>query len=130
MITEILLATLVNIKSVAETVAGIGLVMGFFFLGIFKFVPENDWEEKQRQNCKNVSNLLLIIGCISLPFVVIPTMNDLWRVRIGLIKLELSSEENIQKAGDEIQRIGQRLECKYLGGCEKEKVEATGSAND
>lgn len=60
------------------------------------------------------------VALIFLLIAVTPTVNDIWRIRIGLIKLELSSPENINKASDEIQRIGEKLECKYLG-CDKEK---------
>ena len=50
----------------------------------------------------------------------IPDVNDLWRARIALVKLELASSENIQKSTEEIARIARRLECKYLG-CKEEK---------
>ena len=50
----------------------------------------------------------------------IPDVNDLWRARIALVKLELASTENVQKGTEEIARIARRLECKYLG-CEEEK---------
>jgi hypothetical protein len=50
----------------------------------------------------------------------IPDVNDLWRARIALVKLELASTENVQKGTEEIARIARRLECKYLG-CKEEK---------
>jgi len=50
----------------------------------------------------------------------IPDVDDLWRARIALLKLELASPENAQKGIEEIARIARKLECKYLG-CEEEK---------
>lgn len=50
----------------------------------------------------------------------IPTIDDIWKVRIGVLKLQLASPQNIQKGAEEIARIGHRLECQYLG-CEEEK---------
>lgn len=58
---------------------------------------------------------------IFLPILFFPTIDDIWRVRIGLIKIQLASPENIQKGADVIERIGQKLECKYLGCDEKKK---------
>jgi hypothetical protein len=47
-------------------------------------------------------------------------MGNLWEVRIGLIKLELASPQNVQASVEEITRIGKKLECKYLG-CDESK---------
>jgi len=47
-----------------------------------------------------------------------PGPDDLWKIRISLIKYQLASPENVKKASDEIIQIGKKLECKYLG-CEK-----------
>lgn len=57
---------------------------------------------------------------ISIALACIPSVNDIWKVRIGLIKLQLASPENIQKGAEEITRIGKKLECRYLG-CDEEK---------
>ena len=52
---------------------------------------------------------------ISAALAALPGPEKLWKVRIGLIKLQLASPENIQKGADVIERIGAKLECKYLG---------------
>lgn len=57
--------------------------------------------------------LCLVLGCI-------PSVSEIWKVRIGLIKLQLSSPENIAKGVETIEHIGKKLECKYLG-CKEEK---------
>lgn len=45
----------------------------------------------------------------------IPTINDLWKVRIALIKYHLAAPDNFKQTTDTIERIGKKLECKYLG---------------
>ena len=50
-----------------------------------------------------------------------PSINDVWLMRIALIKYQLASPENISKATDEITRIGHLLECKYIGCNDKEE---------
>lgn len=60
--------------------------------------------------------LTLIFSFIGLA----PTADDLWKVRISLIKLELASPENVKKSVIEISRIAEKLECKYLG-CDNKK---------
>jgi hypothetical protein len=64
---------------------------------------------------------VVALGCGAV-LAAIPDVNDLWRARIALVKLELASPENVQKGTEEIARIARRLECKYLG-CEEEKKE-------
>lgn len=44
----------------------------------------------------------------------IPNVNELWKVRIGLIKLEMASPENVKSGVEVIERVGRELECKYL----------------
>lgn len=56
--------------------------------------------------------IFTILACI-------PTVDSIWKVRIGLIKLQLASPANVQKSANVIERIGHELECKYLG-CEQE----------
>lgn len=48
----------------------------------------------------------------------IPDVDDLVKVRIALIKYQLASPGNVKEATDTIERIGKKLECKYLG-CDK-----------
>ncbi len=56
-----------------------------------------------------------IVACV-------PSVDQIWKIRIGLIKLQLASPENLQKGTDEIQRIAKKLECKYVGCDDKEKA--------
>jgi len=61
---------------------------------------------------------LIIFGLLS----AVPTIDDIWKTRIALIKFRLASPENVNKGVDEIARIARKLECKYIG-CEKTVVE-------
>lgn len=51
-------------------------------------------------------------------FAALPSIDDIWRVRISLVKLQLASPNNIEKGTEAIERIAKKLECKYLG-CDK-----------
>lgn len=53
-------------------------------------------------------------------FASLPNMDQIWHARIALIKFELASPKNIEGASETIERIGKRLECKYLG-CDEAK---------
>ena len=62
----------------------------------------------------------LVLGLMLLPFCLIPRPEDLLSLRISLIKYELSSPENIERGVETIEKIGKKLECKYLG-CDEKK---------
>ena len=62
--------------------------------------------------------LLLLI--ISLPLGSLPSITDLWKVRVGLIKFQLALPENIKAGSETIERIAHKLECQYVG-CEEKK---------
>lgn len=68
---------------------------------------------------KRVLKIASVTFLITIAPAILPSLNQLWKVRISLIKLELSSETNIKKSVETIERIGKKLECKYLG-CKKE----------
>ena len=55
----------------------------------------------------------IFIFCFSISSM--PNVNDLWKIRIGLLKYSLASEENVSKGVSEIKRIADKLEKKYLG---------------
>jgi hypothetical protein len=55
-----------------------------------------------------------LLGCV-------PTVDDVWKTRIALVKYHLAAPENVQAATETIERLGKKLECKYLGGCEETK---------
>lgn len=70
-------------------------------------------------------------GVVLLPLVFIaclPSIEDMWKIRLALLKYNLASPENVTKGSEEISRIAKKLECKYLGGCE-ETIHASKNAN-
>lgn len=53
-------------------------------------------------------------------FGLLPTHNRILRVKVAKIKNEAVTSENVDSAVDTIERLGKKLECKYLG-CEEKK---------
>jgi hypothetical protein len=94
------------------------IVGGFYIFPGIPFVCdiEDDFAKKYLAQAYRI----LIPAFISLLIVCIPSVEDVWKVRIGLVKLQLASPENIQKSTEVIERLGKKLECKYLG-CEDKK---------
>jgi hypothetical protein len=110
---EFALALFSNLKSAAHSllfVVGIGSFFALFYLSV---------NEAWRQVRPYLAGYILGVGCLP-ALSVIPSVDDLWKVRIGLIKLELASPENLKGAAEVIERIGRKLECKYIG-CDEEK---------
>lgn len=68
-----------------------------------------------------IKNYSITLFILTLFIAIAPSPFDLWKIRISLIKLELSSPENVKSSVEEISRIGKKLECKYLGCETKEK---------
>lgn len=120
---EILLAVLENIKVALAIIATL-LALGCIGVGIRIFVETGctyDEESKARlEKAKGLWPKLVLAATIIGLFQIVPSLSDIWKVRIGLIKYKLASPENIVKATDEITRIGHELECKYLD-CPKPK---------
>lgn len=112
MTTEFLLALFQNIKTLifVSCIAGVVLII---ILLMTYFDNNDNWKKEWAEKIAS----FLFFGCL---ICLIPDVDDLWRVRISLIKYELSSKDNIQKASETIERIGTKLECKYLG-CEEKK---------
>lgn len=110
---EILLALVQNVSCLTQVIA--------VFCGILGVVS---WVFCKTEDIKTpVPRHLLIVAIIALPFAVFPTIEDLVKVRISLIKYHLAEASNIQGGIETIERIGKKLECKYLG-CDEEKKES------
>jgi hypothetical protein len=53
-----------------------------------------------------------------------PSISDLWQLRLGLLKLELVSPENVVALRDHATEIVSQLECKHLNvNCPEKKKE-------
>ena len=117
---EIIVALLSNVKEFLAVVAfasgGLTFVALFVALG-----PGFDDNEIQKGAYKFARRSGLAF-LLSIPIALFPSLQNIWEVRIALIKLQLASPENVQKGTETIERIAKKLECKYLGGeCKEEK---------
>lgn len=115
--TEILLALWNNIHDGAVAVA-VASGIGASVLGIaYSLKRDIDSEEDAAPLLPWIKRSVTLF-CAGLLLAIIPTLDDLWRVRIALVKYDLAAPENVRGAAETIERIGRKLECKYLGGCE------------
>ena len=105
---EILLATLQKLSYLAF---GLAIALAISSVSYFLDLQLDPKDQSARKRLKHSSIACVMCACIAC----IPNVNDIWRVRIGLIKLSLASPENITKTSETIERIGRKLECKYLG---------------
>lgn len=71
-------------------------------------------DAKKREFKKRLPKTIAIMIVFSL-LACVPDINDLWRIRISLIKYELASPDNVKKATEEIEHLAKKLEEKYLG---------------
>jgi len=106
---EFLVALWSNLKVLCFILGGIGLICTGV-VAVYRFGEDDDsgrpgwWRP------------IFVASIIALSLLVVPDIGDMWRARISLIKWQLASPENVQKATETIERIGKKLECKYLGG--------------
>lgn len=120
--TELVLGMMWNFTGVAIFVAVAASIAGLIIAIISVVFPAEDHYSKEEEKkafttlwlgrAKILGGIALVsslIGCI-------PSVDDLWKIRIGMIKLELTSPETLSQAKETIERIGVKLECKYLGG--------------
>ena len=122
------------ILSYVENIKNTLIMLGIFWAGfvvISYAIARDDTftvyesEKEKKTKARGVSFLRAKYTLMALPIyiliVCVPSMDDIWKTRIALIKYNLASPENINKASDEIVKIGKKLECKYLEICKDEK---------
>jgi hypothetical protein len=80
-------------------------------------------KEEGYKVCRKISKYNIPLFLIMLFAMCLPNVDDLWKVRIGLLKLELVNKTNIEAGAAVIERIGKKLECKYIGGCPDDSKE-------
>lgn len=120
---EILIAFLMNVKGLFIGFAlatGIGtLVSAIGSLVLANERPDAPERIFVRKAFKWLAPIFVACGLVAC----VPDVDDLWKVRVGLIKLELSSPENIkalvnpetiEKGKDLIGKIGNDVYCKYV----------------
>lgn len=118
MILELMLAWATTIHGIfcilawAGVIAGVGAVV-FYIIG---GADSAEWKAGVPR-----FKQLAVFTFVTMMLTTIPTIDDLWKVRVGLLKLELSSPENVKAAGGHLEEIVKALECKHLGvNCPKE----------
>lgn len=80
----------------------------------------NDSNDKDVANgMSKISQWCAFFLIFFLPVALVPSPKKLLEVRLGLIGWDIATSENVQKTGDELKRLMEKLECKYLG-CDKE----------
>lgn len=79
------------------------------------------WKARMVSVYKPLINWGLVSLCVAAPLAAMPKAEDLWSLRIALLKFHVAKPEHIEKGAAEISRIAKKLECKYLGGCEGEE---------
>jgi hypothetical protein len=104
---ELILALFVNLQCLAGITAFVWVV----YRGITLMQFSTSAVEIAKVAGKREFKYWIALGLIAS----IPGVGDLWRVRIGLLKYQMASPENVQKGVEEIGRIAEKLECKYLG---------------
>lgn len=71
-------------------------------------------EEEEGEHKKWIKAFLIIyIALLSIS--IIPTHDKILQLKISKIKNEAVNKENITKGVETLERIGEKLECKYLG---------------
>lgn len=127
---EIILAFLENFRGLAIVSAAIAGFTGVIFLACLADSSSDlsifggETYAKRVTKYKTLWWKPFIIAALIMPFALVPSIDQVWKIRIGLIKLQLASPDNIQKGAEVIERIGHKLECKYLG-CKEEKQESS-----
>lgn len=95
-------------------IVGVLYIFPGFMMGL-------DGSEESIKKYFKYYKIVIPVILISSLFVSLPNVETLWKVRIGLIKYTLASSDNLEKGVEAIERIGKKLECKYLG-CEKDNA--------
>lgn len=123
---DFFLATLVNIKGVSGVffwvaiIANIVTIIWFFCMLEENSVTDKDWEKWRRWK-----KLWIVVTLVLVPFKAIPNMEELWHVRINMLKFHAVSPSNVEafaKNGmPHIERVAKKIECKFLGCPDDEK---------
>ena len=136
---DFFLALLINIKGifavlfwVSMIAAGITLVAG----GFMKMMETDQYGRRNKDAAdhedwakwRRFQKWAVICCLITGPFYSLPDMEDLWHVRINMLKFHMASPSNVEafaKNGmPHIERVAKKIECRFLGcpDAEKEKL--------
>lgn len=114
------------VQSLTGVACGLAIVCAIS-LAILTIARLQEWDDNEEPlfpgRARYYSRVLFFGFLLFTAFASIPSIEDVWKVRIAFIKLALASPENVVKGADEIGRIAHKLECKYVGCKEDEKKE-------
>ena len=117
MIVELILAWWQGLHSVITVLAWIGalsILVGFVARFISTDMEGPFWTKPMGRVALVTLGIMLLTT--------IPTPDKLWEVRVALLKLDLSSPENVKAVGGRVDEIVKALECKHLGvNCPKQE---------
>ena len=118
MLLEFLLGLGQNISFFAWLIGLLFTVISIFTIIAWVNMPSDDKDRGKVlatfRYCFPIAMVLILVGSI-------PTVDNLWKIRVGLIKFQLAAPENIKAGVETIERIGHKLECQYIGCKEDEK---------
>lgn len=97
----------------------IGATIGAVISGICML--NDDCSSSDRAWAARVFKTTLSITLLVLPICCLPSSDNLWRVRVNMVKLQLASPENIEGGVKHIDELAKDLECRYLAHCPKEE---------
>ncbi len=106
----------------------ISIVAGVVSMGMIVFLMSDDGygslKDDEKKSFLGFFKVIAGIAIVFAPLAVVPSPDDLFHIRLGMLKYTMASPENVTKGMAEIERIAAKLECKYLG-CEEKKSDAT-----
>jgi len=117
---EIMFILLSSLRGVAEGILIASGIIGLFALISFIVTLGDPNYQKESIIFKSIIKFVSGFIILSTLILAMPTVDNMFKVRLSLIKFQLASPENLNKGADEIERIAKKLECKYLG-CEEKK---------
>lgn len=115
---EIALALLSNLQCLAWSALIIGGIV--FLVLIFVGWANADCDESKEKIKKLYFPKIKYFVLLGM-FVSLPSPQNIWKIRINLLELELSSTENVKATTEHIEKLAQALECKYLEECPERK---------
>jgi len=115
--SEIIYAVLLNTADSITCIMLLSMVVAVIAYGM-SFNPDDSLANCVILRLKKVATFSICITVMCLPLTWIPSPEDLWRVRINMIKYHAASPDNIEKYAKyglpHIERIVKKIECKYL----------------
>lgn len=137
---DFFLALLINIKGIFAFLFWVSMIATIItvIVGGFMKMAESDSNGRRSKDApepedwakwRRFQKWSVICCLITGPFYAIPDMEDLWHVRINMLKFHMASPSNVEafaKNGmPHIERVAKKIECRFLG-CPEQEMEKLG----